>query len=494
MGVIREFVGVRVEIHMKKNRYKKIVEHQLEDFRFFLEHPIEYEVFQEEYLYVKRFGIRSKDSFSLGKNLLFTPDVDAVSVLQLSSGDPNLFTRLLAAGIKSPLIQHFSECEERGEAYTDPETGFILWVRVPVVDFLPESAKENNNITQPIKMLYSLGGGFDYFHRLLAVDKDFLSGLFEGFRRGLCSPYRIDLCVDCSDDIMSHVNEALTTGHYESFSRHPFGMGWLGGKRIEGPVGKYSANFERFGKEQLKLDTVYFGKPKRNNYVVIFYDKQTERREREKSRWPNKSRIEVRIFARDSESKSRMLNILQTYISDGPGWKKRTEIFCAILYNHVKFTTNKRNRNKNINPMAPWWRSLLGTLIHPLLKQNPKEGGSLNDFNFLLSKTFEDRPEGAFFLSSGQGAILDKPLKKAVGDPVSHDSEKKNGRATLKKKQKKDLKVSSFDRIFQLALELSKKEEYKRFREFHRKFSIHKFLSKEEIRNIKSRFWLLKED
>lgn len=53
---------------MSKKHYKKSSEHQWEDLHYFLEHPIEYEVFQKEYLYRKCVGIRSKDSFSLGGN------------------------------------------------------------------------------------------------------------------------------------------------------------------------------------------------------------------------------------------------------------------------------------------------------------------------------------------------------------------------------------------------------------------------------------------
>ena len=58
---------------MPKTRYKTLLEHQSQDLRYFMEHPIEYEMFQEEYLYVKRVGIKSKDSFSLGGVLFYLP-------------------------------------------------------------------------------------------------------------------------------------------------------------------------------------------------------------------------------------------------------------------------------------------------------------------------------------------------------------------------------------------------------------------------------------
>lgn len=471
---------------MSKKRYKKLSEHQWEDFRYFLEHPIEYEMFQEEYLYVKRIGIKSKDSFSLGGNLLFTPDIDAVSVLQLSSGEPKLFSRLLAAGIKSRLIEHFSDCEERGRAYTDPETGLILWRRVPVLGINPASVKEEKGVIQCPKMVYSLNGGFDYFHRLRALDKDFLRGLSRGFCEGLCDPYRLDLCTDLSYDIMGHVNEAIAKGHYECFHRHPYGFGWLGGKRIEGPVGKYSKNSQWFGKEQLCLDTVYFGRPKRNNYVIIFYDKQTERKEREKARWPNKSRIEVRIFGRDSKSKQQILDVLETYISGEPGWDTRTAIFTNILYNNVKFTISKRHRNKVVNPIAPWWRSLIGTLIHPVLKQKEsKEESLLNGDHLLLSDKLDSVREDALSVFSGGRKPFDQPLRLEAGDLVLQKTQGENGGRTCTK----NLRISHFDRIFEMALESSKKEEYKQFRDFYRKYNINRYLSKEQIGEIKSRFW-----
>ena len=473
---------------MSKSRYKKLLEHQSQDFRYFLEHPIEYEVFQEEYLYVKRVGIKSKDSFSLEGTLLFTPDVDAVSVLQLSSGGSKLFSRMLEADIKSPLIQHFSECEEIGKAYTDPETGLILWRRVPVLAINPASGKEENSALQSPKMLYSLAGGFDYFHRLRALDKDFLRGLLAGFRKGLCDPYRLDLCADLSYDIMGHVNEAITKGHYECFHRHPYGFGWLGGKRIEGAVGKYSKSFQWFGKEQLRLDTIYFGKPKRNNYVIIFYDKRTERKEREKARWPNKSRIEVRIFARDSESKRQMLDVLETYISDSSGWETRTEIFTRILYNNVKFTTSKRNRNQFINPIAPWWRSLIGTLIHPLIKQKRSKEGVLSLEKDLLGWVqFSEPRKVALPVLNDEGKLLNYPLRLEAGDLILKKAQKENGDAACIKK--KIVKLSHFDRISEIALGCSTKEEFQQFRNFYRKYNINKYLSKEQINEIKVRFW-----
>jgi len=476
---------------MAKNRYKTILEHQWQDLRYFMEHPIEYEMFQEEYLYVKRVGIKSKDSFSLEGTLLFTPDVDAVSVLQLSSGGSKLFSRLLAAGIKSPLIEHFSECEEGGKAYTDPETGLVLWRRVPVLKVNPASEKEEKSALQSPKMLYSLAGGFDYFHRLRALDGDFLRGLLEGLSKGLCDPYRLDLCVDLSYDIMGHVNEAITKGHYESFHRHPYGFGWLGGKRIEGAVGKYSKSFQWFGKEQLCLDTVYFGKPKRNNYVIVFYDKKAERKEREKVRWPNKSRIEVRIFARDSESKKQMLDVLETYISDAPGWEARTAIFTRILYNNVKFTISKRNRNKVINPIAPWWRSLIGTLIHPLMKQKElKEGGLFSEKNLLGWFQHSESHKGTLSLPSNRNRLLDSPLKLGAGDPILKKAQKEGGvRENAACIKEKIVRLSHFDRISGIALDSSKKEGFQQFRNFYRKYNINKYLSKEQISEIKARFW-----
>ena len=475
---------------MAKNRYKKLSEHYLEDFRYFLEHPIEYEVFQEEYLYVKRVGIRSKDSFSIGGNLLFTPDVDAVSFLQLSSGEPKLFSRLLAAGIKSGLIQHFSECEEAGRAYTDPETGFILWKRVPVPDTTRLPGKEEKCIIQPPRTLYSLGGVFETFHRVLAIDKGFLPGLLRGFSKGLCDPYRLDLCIDLSYDIMGYVTQAIAKGHYESFHRHPYGFGWLGGRRIKGSVGKYSKLFRSFSEEQLCLDTVYFGSPKRSNYVIIFYDKQTERKEREKARWPNKSRVEIRVFGRDLESKEQILNVLKTYVSDEPGWEARTEIFTSILYQNVKFTINKRNRNKHINPIAPWWRSLLGTLAHPVLKlKKLKKGGSWDAYSLLVSENLKELHKEVFPTLRGADGLLIQPLRLEAGDLVLDNAKKKGGRAARVKKDEKVLKVSHFDRVSEIALESSKKAEYKQFRAFYRKYNLNRYLSKEEINEIKGRFW-----
>lgn len=139
------------------------------------------------------------------------------------------------------------------------------------------------------KILKFLGRCFDYSHRLLAVDKHFLHGLFRGF-------------------------------------------------------------IQRFGRP---LST----KPLYKFQLWC------------KARWPNKSRVEVRIFAHYSESKEQMLNVLKTYVSAATGWDTRTEKFTRILYKNIKFTINRQKRNKGVNPIAFWWRSLLGTIKPPVLKQ-----------------------------------------------------------------------------------------------------------------------------
>ncbi len=348
--------------------------------------------------------------------------------------------------------------------------------------------KENSVMHSP-KMLYTLGGGFDSFHRLICLDKDFLRGLCEGFSKGLCDPYRIDLCVDLSYDIMGHVSESVSKGHYESSNRHPYGFGWLGGKRIKAFVGKNSALFKRFALEQLRLDSIYFGGQKRSDYIIVFYDKEVERKERGKARWPNKSRIEIRIFARDSTSRKQMLDVLKTYISDAPGWETRTRIFSDILYSNVKFTVNKRNRNKHLNPIAPWWRSFLGTLIHPIAKQQRLKDSWVMP-NLLVSGNDEESHEDVFSLLSTKSVLLDKPLLLGAEISRLHDPEEERGYTSRIKKKPKNVKISHFDRIFQKVLGFLKKEESTQFRDFYRKYSINKYLSKEQIGEIKSHFEL----
>ena len=329
------------------------------------------EIGRESVLFITRDYIEFKDNFSPVKNQMLAPELDALSLLELGSSSAHLFTSFINAGFKSQLLTHLADCESEGRPYTDMVTNKTLIERalVPKTGASraePKQAPSSKREKEPLDNLYVLKGGMETFHRILTLDPRFMPVLLSGIKAGLCKPTRVDLCVDLSEDIMPYVSRAISTGHYKSYRRHPYGFGWLGGDRIQDPVGRTSALFKKFGGRQLVLDTVYFGNSDKSKEIAIFYNKRVERREKADERWGNKSRIEVRILVRDDETEKSALALLDSYSDLTSGWKKRISIFGETLCRCVVFTTKGRigSKSKDLaqDEVAPWWRALLSTL------------------------------------------------------------------------------------------------------------------------------------
>lgn len=365
----------------KQNTSNSSKKSNFEQIGSFSERPVITEIGKESVLFITRDYIQFKDHFSAVKNQMFAPDLDALSFLELGSSSARLFTSFINAGFKSKLITHFANCESDGRPYTDMITNRTLIERALVPQTRasraePKQAPSSKHEKTPLDNLYVLKGGMETFHRILTLDPRFIPVLLSGIKAGLCKPTRVDLCLDLSEDIMPYVSRAISTGHYKSYRRHPYGFGWLGGDRIENPVGRTSALFKKFGERQLVLDTVYFGNSDKSKEIAIFYNKRVERRDKADERWGNKSRIEVRILVRDDETEKSALALLDSYLDLTSGWKQRVSIFGETLCRCVVFTTKSRigSKGKDLvqDEIAPWWRALLGTLS-AAAKEGPDE-------------------------------------------------------------------------------------------------------------------------
>jgi hypothetical protein len=294
---------------------------------------------------------------------MFTPDLDALSLLELSSESDRLFTSLVSAGLGSKLINHFAECESSGRDYTDPEADDVLIERVF------RSISQDGGANPPEKVLdsqtlYKLKHGMRSFRRLLQLDRSFVSNILNGIESGVCKLARVDLCIDLSEDIMPYVAHGIQTGQYKAFGRHPFGFGWLAGERIQGPVGRNTELFKEFKGKMLILDTVYFGNSRKCNEAAVFYNKREERKSRAESSWAPKSRIEVRLYPRTKEIEEIAMSILKSYLDEKDGWRKRIPYFGEVLCRCVLFTTTKRPANPvEVRDVAPWWEELLRALM-----------------------------------------------------------------------------------------------------------------------------------
>ena len=186
----------------------------------------ELEIGREEY---SRTYVKFRRPFTLLDTQMFTPELDALSLLELRSSSDHLFTSLVNAGFGSKLIDHFAECESSGIHYTDLGTDDVLMervIRTTSQDGEPNESEKGFDS----HALYKLKNGMSSFHRLLELDKSFVLNILKGMESMLCKLVRVDLCIDRNEDIMPYVPHGIQTGHYKAFGRHPFAFGWF--KRV----------------------------------------------------------------------------------------------------------------------------------------------------------------------------------------------------------------------------------------------------------------------
>lgn len=451
-----------------EGRFKAEWVYDLSHTALWRESPVDFEVGEETVFHCKRRVIKYKDGFSNTSHKALGPDIDAISFLSFITNTKayNLFCSLEEAQITSPLIKHFAEQERCSANYTDPDTGLILWKRRTVLQKSPSEivkAEESEYEGAPFEVsnsaYYWLNGGFDSFLLMLEKDPDFFNCLIKGVERGICKLSRLDLCVDFSENLMAYVKSSIEKGYYECKGLHPYGFGWLGGKRMAGPVGRGSKYAERFKEELLLLNSVYFGDQKRNDKVVFFYDKGEESFKRSDSRWPSSTRIETRLYGRKEENIPIMIEALSSYNDPNDGWKVRMKLFVEILTSVVRFTTRKRVRAVERNAagvLAPWWIALITTLLHTSLE------------------------EGEIKQMKSLGCSISEPELHSL----LHESIKSKNRSALLKRAE-DYPKNSFER-FKVLAEISC--DSMDYRTFYRKHNLQRYLKQAERHKIKDIF------
>ncbi len=354
----------------------------------------ELEVGREAYF---RTYVKFRRPLTLVDSQMFTPELDALSLLELSSDSDHLFTSLVSAGLGSRLIDHFAECESSGMDYTDLDTGDVLMERV--VRTISQDGEPNKSEKDfDSEIFYKLKSGMRSFHRFLELDKRFVPNILKGIESMLCKLVRVDLCIDLSEDIMPYVSHGIKTGQYKGFGRHPFAFGWLAGDRIEGAVGRNSKLSKSFKDKQLILDTAYFGNSRKSDEMAVFYNKRVERKEKAESSWAPKSRVEVRIYPRTEESQKIAISILESYLDEKDGWRNRISYFGEVLCRCVVFTTTKRPASPvEVKDVAPWWQLLLRALtVGSKGFEFPVDKSLLkSDLMLEMAKKSRGRPKGS---------------------------------------------------------------------------------------------------
>jgi hypothetical protein len=422
---------------MENNQYKSEWKYNLSRTAFWNECPTHFEIGEEVIHYSKRRVIKYKDGFSNTSHKVLGPDIDAISFLSLTTRGKayNLFCSLEQSQITSPMIKHFAEQERCNGSYTDPDTGLVLWKRLKTLKNAPTPAGENEYEGAPFEAPNStyhwLNGGFDSFQRVLEKDGEFFNCLILGVERGICQLSRLDLCVDFSENMMKYVKSSIEKGYYDCKGLHPYGYGWLGGKRMKGPIGRRSEYAKSFEKERLVLHSVYFGNQKNNDKVLFFYDKTEESLNKWDSRWPTSTRIEARLLGRNQENVHIMLEALRSYNDATAGWKVRMKIFVQTIMDVVRFTTKKRVRAHEKGAgiyLAPWWLGLITTLLQASLEEKEIEkmkslGSSISEpeLHMLLRESIKSKNLSRV-LKKGKGGKSFQDIEEAARSLCSHMS------------------------------------------------------------------------
>ena len=293
-----------------------------------------------------------------------TPEIDTINLLDLCSSNKFLFTTFKESGYDSPLISHFSSCEQFKRPFRDPEYTDILISR---------------HVTSPTTYLdtttqyhFHLNGGKAFFHRILDIDPVFWSQILQACRKTDFVRIReLHLAADTEQELMPYVSKNIQKGHYETSGLKCFGYYYLAGEKKRTTVGKRSSYFKTFQDKELKIETLYCGNIKNIPISIVIYDKKAEQLERKNAYSNSQTRIELRLSNVGARPHilALMESILASYYQpNGAGF--RTRVFVDGVTSHLRFT-NHFNKAED-EDLAPWWRSnVISPLYHAGLEMFP---------------------------------------------------------------------------------------------------------------------------
>lgn len=282
------------------------------------------------------------------------PEVDSINIISISSNEKYLFSALKRAGFSSYLVDYFAIVEQTSSLLKDPvyEAEGLIKREVSV----SEEAHEYS---------FHLNGGNSTFHRIHELDSKFWRNILEASKKSdLLSISAIHLAADCNRDLMQNVSASLQQGHYECKGLRPYGFYWLDNDKKSGRMGKRSLDFPSFKDKRFECETVYFGSSKTEPWSVVFYNKETEQRDRKSAVSNYLMRVELRINFTPRYGVSKVLaeNLLTSYLIKN-GSVYRTQVFLRLVTQIVRFTTHFHDQGES--DVAPWWKyQFIMPLIH----------------------------------------------------------------------------------------------------------------------------------
>lgn len=339
-----------------------------------------------------------------------TSELDALSLLFLSSRTSKLFESIASAGFISNLIEHFAECERKDVRYSDPRSGKVLFEKGHILDSrltVRSSSTSNPGLSfesvNPLVTQYRLSGGMSTFYNIVEYDPEFFPNIIKGIDQKLCKITRLDMCIDLSDDIMNLVSDSVKKGRVNGFGCNLKGYGLLNGVPFKNRfVGRRSAFYKVFKKENCKfsLETLYCGHPMNNSCVLVFYDKKQESSKRQVN-YLDGTRVEIRLYSGKDGKYSSIINELLKSITQKVNFKMgqflRHAFFTQLLFSHIHFSNSQKVSNpfESLESWAGWWEELFKVKYKACLTNQ-------NEFSVLLPNilsnlnTLKENPSNIF--------------------------------------------------------------------------------------------------
>lgn len=308
---------------------------------------------------------RTEISYHLGdsnnNSSYYSSEIDGLNMV-LTSSASKLFTRLVENNIESPLVKHFSLCEQKDIRYTSPYSDKSSGNELFRYD--AHRMQDNN-----LEHRYSLCQGVSCFFLISKHDPLFFRALLKALHKDLFRVGRLDICIDLSDNLMPFISKSSKEGKIKPFGAGLTGYGKLNGKACKKiKLGSNTVFFKSLKKtDVLELETLYRGHYAATPCVVGFYDKKKQEMVKHERVHKNETRIELRLFnTKDSDFKYReiifelMLSACYSPSDCQKGQFIRHFFFVGILFSHIVFcrVKDKKGSLESQANWSNWYREL----------------------------------------------------------------------------------------------------------------------------------------
>lgn len=307
-----------------------------------------------------------KDLFQ-GDAVFLTPNVDAFNFSHVSRQDNSVFIELEDLGFTSKLISEFANKQKRNEDLLLPFSNRAMLKTVPLT-------KQKDGKTRKEGTIYIVPDGYELFILIYQYDPGFFVQILKAIKKypkKFCIS-RVDLCFDCSMNLMNTILDSMKQRLYKSFGRTPYiFVRDKDGIEREGPIPRTPLkDLPPILQDAKFLHSLYSGNLKTSNSTLLIYDKTQQYG----VGWPYPTRFEMKVYFNSKRklvlSVDDVLNLMISYSEskDSAGVRFRSQIFLFLMFKSFHFLL-KRNRPQ----LAPWFLVMaFRPLMYLIAEKNPQ--------------------------------------------------------------------------------------------------------------------------